>query len=83
MPDRLNRYQFALRTAEFWVCRECGVYVGAVTADQRFGIINTNALIGFTAQLLPPQATSYDGETSDERMARRHLRWTPLRHVGS
>lgn len=71
--------RFGLRTADFWVCRECGVYGGAVTADQRFGIINSHALIGFAARLPLPQATSYDGETSAERIARRHQRWTPVR----
>jgi hypothetical protein len=83
VPERLNRYRFGLRTADFWVCRECGVYVGAVTADQRSGIINTHALIAFAAQLPAPQARSYGGETAEERVARRHERWTPLRPTGS
>jgi hypothetical protein len=82
VPERLNRYMFGLRTAEFWVCRECGVYIGAVTADQRFGIINTNALVALAGRLPQPQARSYGGETSEERVARRNQRWTPLRPTG-
>lgn len=81
-PDRLHRYRFGLRTADFWVCRDCGVYVAAATSDQRFGIINTHALIAddeVRARLPAPQTTSYDGETSEARVARRHQRWTPLR----
>jgi hypothetical protein len=80
-PELLTRYRFGLRTADFWVCRACGVYLGAATADGRFGIINTHALIELAVQLPPPQARSYDGETSAERIARRHQRWTPLRAV--
>ena len=29
-PDRLRRYRFGLRTADFLICRECGIYAGAV-----------------------------------------------------
>ena len=29
--DRVARYRFGLRSADFLVCRECGVYVGAIT----------------------------------------------------
>ena len=32
-PSRLQRYQFALRTADFLLCRECGVYIAAVTRE--------------------------------------------------
>lgn len=81
-PEQLQRYRFGLRTADFWVCRACGIYLAAVTGDQQFGIINTHALIGVDARLPAPQARSYDGETAAERVARRHQRWTPLRAIG-
>jgi hypothetical protein len=77
--EQLNRYRFGLRTADFWVCRACGVYLAAVTGDQRFGIVNTHALIDLAAPLPPPRAVSYDGETPAARVARRHERWTPVR----
>src|SRR5215468_5126913 len=64
----LVRYRFGLRTADFWVCRGCGVYVGAGTSDGRFGIINTNALVERPARLPAPQARSYEGESAAERM---------------
>lgn len=77
-PERLVRYQFGLRTAEFWLCRDCGVYLGAVTTGGRFGIINTNALLDRLA-LTPAAPRSYDGETAAGRTSRREQRWTPVR----
>jgi hypothetical protein len=80
---QLLRYQFGLRTAEFWLCRGCGVYLAAVTSDGRVGIINTNALLDRPTQLPPPTSQSYDGETAAGRIQRRHERWTPIRAAGS
>ena len=77
-PAQLVRYQFGLGVTEFWLCRACGVYLGAATRDGRFGIINTHALVDRPA-LAAPQAVSYDGETATGRTARREQRWTPMR----
>jgi hypothetical protein len=77
--DGLVRYRFGLRTAEFLICGQCGVYLGAqiATPNGRFGIINVNALQP-RAGLPQPQAVSYDGESELERTARREARWTPI-----
>jgi hypothetical protein len=75
---QLVRYRFGLGTAEFWICGRCGVYVGAVTSDGRFGLVNLNALVE-PIPLPDVQSMSYDGETSDQRIARRAQRWTPIR----
>ena len=79
-PARLVRYRFGLRTAEFLICAQCGVYVGALIATPRgqFGIININALQPQPAGLPPPQAVSYEDEGQLERTARREARWTPI-----
>jgi hypothetical protein len=78
-PLRLSRYRFALATAEFLICRTCGVYVGALMADagSAYAIVNINALAMpglFTQSAL---AVSYDQESTAERRARRRTRWTP------
>jgi hypothetical protein len=78
-PELLTRYRFGLRTADFWLCRACGVYLGAATIDGRFALINTNTLVHRPAQLSPPHTMSYDGETATTRLARREQRWTPIR----
>jgi hypothetical protein len=82
-PAQVLRYQFGLRTADFWLCRGCGVYLAAVTSDGRFGIINTNALLERPIQLPPPTSQSYEGETAAGRVQRRHERWTPIVAAGS
>jgi hypothetical protein len=82
-PERLACYRFGLHTADFWLCRGCGVYLGAATIDGRSGIINTNALVDRSVQLSQPYPMSYDGETVAARTARRQQRWTPLRAAGT
>jgi hypothetical protein len=43
---QVHRYRFGGRTAEFSVCRECGVYVGVqmVSEEGRFGVLNVLSL---------------------------------------
>ena len=74
------RYRFGLRTADFLLCGACGVYLGAITTDGRFGIISTNALVDRPGQLPPVSAVSYDGETAATRLDRRAQLWTPVRN---
>jgi hypothetical protein len=78
-PAALIRYRFGLATADFWLCRACGAYLGAATADGGFGLINTHALVDAALGLPATTARSYDGETAAARLARRHARWTPIR----
>ena len=77
----LLRYQFGLGTAEFLVCRSCGVYVGAVMAqsDGSFTTINLNTMTSEVRDLPEPLAISYDSEDSNRRIERRRSRWTPVR----
>jgi catechol 2,3-dioxygenase-like lactoylglutathione lyase family enzyme len=79
-PDAVAHYRFALRTADFLVCRRCGVYVAAVlaAADGAWATVNVNALDQagrFTRTTIP---RSYEGETEAQRIARRRERWTPV-----
>lgn len=78
-PDDLVRYQFALRTADFLLCRRCGVYIGAVisTARGSFAIVNLNTLVTPEA-VLGSEALSYDGESAEGRFSRREENWTPV-----
>jgi len=78
-PELLARYQFGFRTADFWLCLRCGVYLGAATLDGRAGIINTNALTDRGLPLSQPYPMSYEGETAASRTERRQQRWTPIR----
>lgn len=82
-PDMLQRYRFGLKTADFLLCRNCGVYLGAVieTDAGRFGIVNTHALSPAPEDIADVAAISYDGEETDARISRREERWTPVDSV--
>jgi hypothetical protein len=70
-----NRYVFGLRTAEFIVCRRCGVYVAAVMDG--LSTINVNVLDDSHRFTQPAASRDYDGEAMDRRVARRRANWTP------
>jgi len=75
----VEAYGFGLRTADFLVCRRCGVYVAAVcgTPAGHRATANVNALED-RAEFDPnPDPVDYDSETREARLARRAARWTP------
>jgi hypothetical protein len=72
-------YRFGSSTADFLVCRRCGVYIGAVcdTLAGMRAVINTNSLATrarFTGAAAP---VDHDGEATADRVARRAANWTP------
>lgn len=77
---RLHRYRFGLRTAEYLICRGCGVYVAAVTTDDGDprAIIIVNALDDRLQFSREPVAVDYDAECRESRIARRQARWMPV-----
>ena len=78
-PAQLNRYRFGLATAEFLICRRCGVYVGALMSEDgaAYAIVNVNVLAAPEALAQATLPVSYDGESAAGRRARRRARWTP------
>jgi hypothetical protein len=83
-PSLLNRYRFAQRTADFLVCSQCGVYIGALieTARGRFGIVNVNALDPVPVEVAAPVPMEYGAESHEQRIARREQRWSPVSGAG-
>lgn len=79
-PEALTRYRFGLETADFLVCRRCGVYVGALIErpEGAFATLNLNVLETPVPALAESAAVSYSGEDREERVARRLVRWTPV-----
>ena len=79
-PGKLNRYRFGSRSADFLICRECGVYVAAVMTSRRgqFATVNVDVIRDLAA-LPTASPVSYDGESAEEKIARREQRWTPVR----
>lgn len=82
-PEDVLRYRFALRTADFLICKHCGVYIAAVTGEGD-DIRSTVNIVGLrmndfaSVEETPMQ---YGSESADERNARRANRWTPTRFI--
>jgi hypothetical protein len=72
-------YRFGSKTADYILCRRCGIYVGAVceTEAGTRAVINVNSLDDRAAFTAVPDPTNYDGETTETRLARRAERWMP------
>lgn len=79
-PDRLRRYRFGLRTADFLLCRECGMYAGAVmlAGSGAVAVVNINLLRERPRGLAAAKPVSYAGESLEARRARRRAQWTPV-----
>ena len=78
--DALHRYRFGLQTAEFLMCRRCGVYIGAYADGPggAFATLNLNALKTPIDGIPATTPTCYDSENRDGRIRRREQRWTPV-----
>jgi hypothetical protein len=76
----MARYRFGLETAEYLVCRACGVYVAAITIgeNEMCGIVIVNALDESKLFTRAPVAVDFDAEGREARLARRRARWTPV-----
>ena len=75
----VERYRFGSRTADYLLCRRCGVYVGAVceTSSRLRAVVNVNCLDDRDAFTQQPAAPDYDGEATDARLGRRSSNWMP------
>jgi hypothetical protein len=78
--SRLQRYRFGLNTADFLICRDCGVFVGAMMEDggKRWITVNANAFKPPPAYNIAGVAHDFGGEGVDGRIDRRKTKWTPI-----
>ena len=78
--SKLSRYRFALKTADFLVCRDCGVYIGALLADggKMWFTVNANSFDDKPPLDFSVAPHDYDGEDVPARIARRKQKWTPV-----
>jgi hypothetical protein len=76
---RVTRYQFGTRTADFHVCATCGVVpiVTCVLDGRRYAVVNANAFDDVDRSELARSATDFEGESTQDRLARRKRNWTP------
>lgn len=76
-PGVASRYRFGTETADFLFCARCGVTVAAVGAAPRgpIAIINVNTLDRREELDFDRSDSDFEGETRDQRLARRAERW--------
>lgn len=77
---KLLRYRFGLNTADFLICRDCGVFVGAMMEDggERYITVNANTFRPVPAYDIVGAANDFSGEDASGRGDRRKLKWTPV-----
>lgn len=76
-PARALEYEFGTRTAQFHLCARCGV-VPVVTSridGGLYAVVSVNAFEGPARALVRQAPSSFDGEATDSRLARRKRNW--------
>ena len=72
-------YRFGTRTADFLICRRCGVFIAAISdlKTKPSAVVNVNCLddrARFTAEA---KTHEFQGETLEARSSRRAANWMP------
>jgi hypothetical protein len=76
-PSLVSNYAFGTGTAEFHVCARCGI-VPVVTSridDHLYAVVSVNAFEGIDPSLVRRAPASFDGEGTEDRLARRKRNW--------
>jgi len=76
-PAQVERYNFGTRTADFHVCKRCGVPALATSRiDGRdYAVVNINTFEGVDPAMFDRSTSDFDGEATEDRLARRKSRW--------
>jgi len=80
-PGAMLRYRFGMKSADYILCRDCGVYLGAVMTDDGKDVFATTNLRAYADRdrfTKMPRPIVYEAESLDARRARRRQRWTPV-----
>ena len=79
----LSWYRFETRTGMTLICNRCGTYAGAIIedGDKVWSVLNARGLAIAELRDRTPVARVYEGETAEERIARRKAMWTPTEIV--
>ncbi|MEM7130367.1 MAG: hypothetical protein AAF702_28845 [Chloroflexota bacterium] len=76
---RIQRYAFGTETAQFYICKECGVFpfVTSMLDGKTYAVVNVNTFENVTPSALVPSTADFEGEIVEDRLARRQRTWTP------
>ena len=75
----ISRYTFATGTAEFLVCGRCGVvpFASSEIDGHLYAVVNVNTFDPGMEVTFSVEDTDFDGESTQERLARRKKSWIP------
>jgi hypothetical protein len=76
---RVNPYRFGTESADFHICASCGAVpiVTCTMGGARYAVVNANAFDNVDRAELAQAAANFEGESMDDRLARRRRNWTP------
>ena len=77
--SRVSQYRLGTKTADFHVCSTCGVVpvVTCVIEETRYAVVNAYTFNDIQSLRLVQTATDFEGETIEDRLARRRRNWMP------
>jgi len=78
-PDGISKYAFGTGSARFHVCGKCGV-VPVVTSEidgRTYAVVNVNTFNNVNPSILDRRPASFEGETTEARLARWKRNWIP------
>ena len=75
----VRRYRFGQMQADYLFCNGCGAYIGAVTESDIgvIGFVNVRGVDFDAFHDREGEKMNFEGETIQERQARRKARWSP------
>mgnify|MGYP002642230932 CR=1 FL=1 len=76
-PSLVEHYQFGTKTADFLICRRCGVVpvVTSVINDHCYAVVNVNTFENIDRAEFDYATTDFEAEATDDRLARRQQNW--------
>ncbi|MDC0032964.1 hypothetical protein OAJ57_00195 [Alphaproteobacteria bacterium] len=76
--EKVTKYRFGHRTADFYVCQNCGA-VPVVTSEvdgATIGLVDVRMIQNFSWSRAETAKHDFEGEDGDARLARRKSYWT-------
>lgn len=75
--QRVSRYEFGTKTAQFHVCAICGVVpvVTSLIDGRLYAVVNVNTFRNVPPEMLRGAPVTFDDEAEDARLARRKRGW--------
>ena len=75
--NELNLYRFGHETADFYICRRCGVvpFVTSAVDGTLRAVVNVNTFTNVAADEMQASRSDFEAESSKSRMSRRGGNW--------